>query len=423
MRYTTYHVGLAGLLLASACTGTINGGGSDDDPGTPSTNVQVIVRDGTSPQANVRVLFQNADDSLLAEAVTDATGLAGAQMPVGGNVTVIRTFADVPPPDLPPPAEVYTYVGVKPGDRLVLGHPVSDATPSAINVTVPDGAQGTIKIVTPCGAGQGTAPIVAITVRDCPVDVDFFVTTGDQSTFFKRAPYGANVDLGSEPLLGSLAATLASTNVPAGATVNVEERVVAGAFELFSSGSKRVDAQPATVNLPNLQGVDQLVVATIKAPNNAGTQMVAERSTYSASPVIVDAAGGLVPLVSAPKYEPTGISWVEQGPGDADAVVVTLNVTRGAAMGGTPARDAEYVHAIIAPHAGMTLRMPVLPGADAMYNLSMADDVAGTQGLVKATGGYDAIRGNAFAVTNVVEAAAADTTVTLSYAGNTPPGL
>ena len=408
-----------GLLTASACTGSIEG----DDPGggsgsnqPPATDVQLVVRDGYTPQAGVRVIFQAADDSVISDTVTDATGLAKADLPSGGNLTVIRTFPVPPPPAERRAPEVYTYVGVKNGDKLVLGDQTSAGAPGAIVVKVPDAANGTVKVDTPCGSGQGTAPNVAITVTDCPPMVGFYVTDGNQSSFFKMAPYAENVDLSLEALSGNLAATLGSTNVPANTTVTVEERVVSGTFQLFSSGAKRVDQTAATVNLPNITGVDQLVVTTIKTTGSA-TQMVATRSAYSASPAVVDATANLIADISAPMYTPTSVTWTEGSAGTADAVIVTLNVTRG----GPTAIDNTYTRAIIAPHAGPSLRLPVLP--DALYNPAMGDQIAGTSGLVSATGGYDALKALAFTVPNILDAGAADGTITLAYPGNTPPGI
>ena len=380
----------------------------------PSNDVQITIRDGYTPQANVRVIFQDANDAVLADTLTDAMGVAKFEM-ASGNVTVIRTYPPATPPAVRKPPEVYTYVGVKANDKLELGNAIAEgATPGAIVVKVPDTAKGTVKVSTPCGSGQGTAPNVAITVTNCPPMVDFYVTDGDQSSFYKKAPYTENVDLALEPLSGNLAATLSSINVPAATTVNVEERVVAGQFQLFSSGSKRVDTTPATVNLPNLQGVDQLVVATLKTTGR-GTQLVADRSAYSASPVIVDATKGLLPYVMGnPVYAPTGVTWVEEGTGTVDAVIVMMNVTRG----GPISVDNEYVRTIIAPHTGLALRLPAVP--DAQYNPAMMDQIAGTHALVGATGGYDALRGKAFSVSSLVETAKLDGRVTLSFAGNPP---
>ncbi len=406
---------LVGLILAaSACTGSIDGGASGDDMPPPTNDVQITVRDGYTPQAGVRVIFQDVSDAVLADTLTDAMGFAKFEMATG-NVTVIRTYPPATPPAERKLPEVYTYVGVKANDKLELGNTLAlGATPGAIVVKVPEAAQGTVKVSTPCGSGQGTAPNVAITVTNCPPMVDFYVTDADQSSFYKKAPYAENVDLALEPLSGNLAATISSSNVPANTSVTVEQRIVAGTFELFSSGGKRVDTNPATVNVPNLQGVDQLVVSTLDT-NGRGKQMIADRSAYSASPVIVDASVGLIPYVMGnPTYASTGVTWVEEGAGTADAVIVMMNVTRG----GPASLDNEYVRTIIAPHTGLTLRIPSVP--DALYNPAMMDQIAGTHALVTATGGYDALRGKAFSVSSVVETAKLDGRVTMSYAGNPP---
>lgn len=408
-------VGLASLLVA--CTGTLGDSGDDQPPPPPpATDVQLVVRDGASPVANVRVLFQNTDDSVLAEVVTGADGLAVAEMPSGGNLTVIRTYPAAVPPAISRDPEIYTYLGVKAGDRLQLGRAITDTTaPSAINVTVPTDAVGTVKIVTPCGSGQGTGPLIPITVRGCDTMVDFYVTDQDQSAFTKRVAYGSNIDLSLEPLLGALAATVSATNVlPTTTSVNVELQIVAGTYQLFSTGNKRVDQTPAQVNLPNLTGVDQLTVATISSAD--GTQMVGRREAYAASPAIVDASVGLIPYIKTPDYSPLGISWTEEGTGTADMVVATINVTRTTLPGG-------YMRAIVAPHTGLTLRIPMLSGADAMYNPSPTDQIAGAHGLVAVTGGYDAVRATAFTVSNILQLTPAAGTATLSYAGNAVPSL
>jgi len=414
VRTSTLVFGLVSLL--TACTGTLGDSGDDQPPPPPpATDVHIVVRDGNAPQANVRVLFQNTDDTILAEAVTGADGLAMAEMPNGGNLTVIRTYPIATPPAVQRNPEIYTYVGVKAGDRLQLGRATSETTPpSAINVMVPTDAVGQVKIVTPCGSGQGTGPLVPITVRGCDAMVDFYVTDQDQSSFSKRAAYGENIDLSLEPLLGALAATLSATNVVPDTQVNVELKIVSGFFELYSSGPKRVDQATATVNLPNLTGVDQLAVATISGGD--GRQMIARREMYSASPVIIDASVGLIPYVKTPDYAPTGISWTEEGTGTADFVVARIDVTRSMVA-------TEYTRMIVAPHAGLSLRMPILTGADAIYNPTPADQMAGSHGLVTLTGGYDAARARAFTVSSITDLAPAAGMATLSYVGNTAPAL
>lgn len=405
------------LLLGSACTGSISG--MNGAPGSgmppPPEDVQITVQDAFVPQANVRVLFQNADGTTISEATTDASGHASADMPDGGNLTVIRTYP-VMPPDPPREDQVYTYVGVKPGDRLVLGNATTTATPTAINVIVPTGAQGTVKVVSACGEGQGTAPNVAISVASCPAQLDFYVTDADTS-FVAHASYASSVDLSQNTLRQDLTTTLNATNIPANTAVSVEERLMSTTFELFRTGPKRVDQGLASANLPDVDGVDGLAILTSSA-NNA-TEQVASRAPYAATPVILDASAGLIPTVSDTSYSPTGVSWAEQGPGSADFVLATLHVTR---SGTSPIGATDtYTRTILAPHAGTSLELPLLRDADAIYNPSAADQISGQQAIVAATGGYDAARAGALGVADLLDITPSAGTLTMSYAGGTAP--
>lgn len=408
-----------GLLVA--CTGSIETGqgGGDDGPDVPTDEVRVVVKDALAPQAGVRVIFQNADDSVIEEVMTDATGTASAQM-TAGNVSVIRTYVAVtpPPPEGNRVPEVLTYVGVKGGDLIELGksEPTSVATPGAIVVKVPE-VQGTVTVKTPCGSGSGEAPNVAITVTNCPSMMDMYVTQNDQG-FYMQKPYAENIDVSTGVLNESLASTVTATNVPANSSVNVEQKIYAGGFMLFTTGDKRVDQQPQNVDMPNLTGVDGLVVMRVTTQQQ-GAVMTGTRSLYSGAVSSVDASAHPMPYIMGnTKYEPTGVTWMEAGTGAADAVMVTLAVTRGAAMGMTPAIDAEYVRAIIAPHGATTLRIPAVP--DARFNPSALDEIGGAIGLVSASGGYDAIRQHAFAKETIVDAAPAGGSISLSYSGQAP---
>ena len=408
--------------LLSACTGTVGDDGGDpanpNEP--PRTQVRVAVKDANAPQVGVRVIFQNPDDSLVLDTVTDAAGTATAEL-AAGNVTVIRTYPTVipVPEDGQRVPEVITYVGVKGGDLLELGNaePVTPATPSAIVVRVPDAAAGTVNVKTPCGSGAGEAPNVAITVADCGPMLDLYVTDGNDSSFYMQKPFAENIDVSTGVLNGKLGAQLSSTNVPPDSSVELEQRLVAGMFTLYSTGKKQVETTPANVNVPELTGVDQVLVTTINTAN-MGRQMVSERTRYLGNTVAVDASAGLIPYVSEVDYQPSAITWVESGLGSADAVLVAYDVTRGAANGGEPALDAEYRRLVIAPHTGLAFRMPVLP--DARFNPSMLDTFGGALGLVKAIGGYGVLREHAFAAADIVDTVGLDGRITLSYAGSRP---
>ena len=398
-------------IFASACTGIID---VDTAPPPPKTDVQIVIRDGQSPQPGVAVIFQGVDGSLVAEATTDATGAATAELPEGGSVTVIRSYP-TPTGGDPLPIEVYTYAGVKSGDRLALGRPASEqGTASAVLVKVPTTAGGTVKIQSPCGGGQGTGPLVAITVRDCAPEIGLYVVDGAQQSFFKRTTFSENMDVSNESLVGALASPISATNVPPNTVVTVEQRLGYDGFYFFSTGAKRVDTTPANTNVPPLSGVEQLVITSSSSNNR--TQVVASRGAYNQDSLIVDASAGLIASVSGLSYKPTGITWVEEGGGTADAVIASLDVTRADLVN----NNRQYVRMIIAPHTGASLQVPVLPGTGAIYNPKMGDQVATSLGIVAATGGYDAVRARAFAVPSVVDATPLDGRITLSYAGSAP---
>jgi len=415
---------IIGLGLLSACTGSIGDMTGDDDLPPPATDVQIRIQDGNTPIVGASVIFQAADQSVIAELLTDATGTALAEMPEGGNLTVIRTYPLATPPDEQQPIEVYTYVGVEPGDRLELGRKVDElALPGAINVMVPETAQGTINVKTPCGSGQGQPPLIPITVRGCDPSLIVYVTDGDQSSFVKQAPYGDLVDVSGEALLGTLGSSLTATNVTLGTTVVSEKILEINGWELYASGEKRIDTESQTIDVPQLTNVDELQRTRITDTLNR-SQIVAQRQPYVRGTTVVDGSIGLIPYIASPNYSPTGLSWVEQGPAQAqpNLVIATLTITRD--LGGAPPGPNDiYVRAIVAPHAGSTLPMPMLPGTAAMFNPGATDQIAGSLGLVQFSGEYVAARPRVFAGASILDAAPANGRVVLSYTGNTPPSL
>jgi hypothetical protein len=415
----------------TACSGSIDMGGDDDDPVV--TDVQMFVRDGNVPVAGVRVIFQAADDTVILDSITDGAGVALAEMPDGGNITVIRTYPPAIPIEDTRPTTLFTYVGVKGGDRLELGEALNETAPaSAINIAVPNTAQGNISVKTQCGTGTGTGDgtgptLIPLTVRGCGANLTVYVTDGDNSSFAMNAPYGENVDVSSGAFLGSLGAQISAINVLPDTSVVVEKRLEMDNFTFFSTGEKRVETTPADVDMPTLTAVNQVLYTRISSNIDGRSQIVAERKLYETGSTIVDASMPLIPFVRTPTYAPTGISWVEQGPAQAqaDAVFTTFTVTRD--TGGAPPMAGDvYVRAIIAPHSdGALLTMPRLQGpADSMYNPGATDQIAGSLGILRITGGgYDALRAKAFTSASILDAAPMDNLINLSYAGNNPPGF
>lgn len=404
-------------LMSMACTGDISTGddSTGDPPGgttPPTTTVELSVHDGQTPQAGVTVIFQHADGSLAAEATTDANGLATTDLADGGSITVIRSFPAIDPQTPAPPVEVYTYVGVKPGDHLALGRTTDEyGTASAVLVNMPTGTNGTVKVAAPCGAGQGTAPQIAITVRTCNAQIGVYAEDGGHDAVFKRVAFGENIDLTTESLVGPLSSTISASNVTTGTTVTYEGRLGADGVSYFSTGTKRIDATAATVTVPPLHDMEMLSLVSISG--NGQTQVVAHRALYTSDTNTVDASVGLISSVTAVKYATDGITWTETGPG-ADAVLAALRVTP------KPTDGDPYVRMILAPHTGPALTVPVLVGSAAAYNPVMGDQVSTQLGLVQLTGGYDALRTRGFANDQTAELAPMNGSLTLSYSGSAP---
>jgi hypothetical protein len=419
MRFELLAVGFG--ILGSACVGSLETGGPGPGPGPGGgSGVQVLVTDGRAPHAGVHVIFEDPGDLVVADVMTDAGGLATADLPAGGSVSVIRTFPLPAPGNPPRPDAVTTYLGVKPGDRLALAGDATDALPTgAVNVLVPSLANGTVNVMASCGSGQGNPPVVPMSVTDCGAQVAIYAEDADRSALFMRAPYGPNVDVSAATFAPPLSSSITARDVPAGESVAVELRLGADGYYFYRTDPKQVDQAPANVDLPQVSGVDQLTITSVSGNNR--TQVVTTRGAFATgTPIALDASSGLIGTISDPTFAPGTITWTEESPGAPDLVIASLDVTRSAPTNGA---SNEYVRTVIAPYAGPTLFVPALGGSGALYDATTDDQVATALAAVKVTGGYDALRASAFAGSSLVEATPAGGQLTISYGGAALPGL
>ncbi|MBX3156127.1 MAG: hypothetical protein KF773_09020 [Deltaproteobacteria bacterium] len=401
---------LASLVGAAGCVGSLEGtgpGGDDDQPPPPPPPPQLItvrVVDGTVPQPGVPVVFQKSDDTLVADTVTDADGLASADMPDGGNITVIRTATEGP-------TRVFTYVGAQVGDKLELGRPTASGTPMLVNVRLPTALQNA-NVMTPCGQAQG-GPTVALTLTGCPEQTVFYASNGNQS-FVKVAPVAPDISFLDEAVADNLTTTMRVLNLPPNTQSTMEGQLSMLGYRIFSTGQRNA-ANPQNVNYPNLGGVDQTTL--VRVTMQQSQQMVSFHRKFLNTQG-VDVGPTMLPYIGPPTVDPSGVTWVETPAGAAtlspDFVVARLNVTP--AGGLTP-----YVRSFVAPYSGTQLRFTQLPAAHAAYNAAAGDQVVATPGLVKIQGGYDGVRSTLFKHGSVLDAAPMDTSATLSYAGTTAP--
>ncbi|HUS33303.1 MAG TPA: hypothetical protein VMZ53_32595 [Kofleriaceae bacterium] len=383
-------------LLASACIGEIGGVGENppmndppDEPMPAPTEVRIAVHDPSGPVSGVAVVFMNADDSVAADIVTDAQGIAVAQLPMGGSVSVIRELGASP--TNASAGSVYTYVGVKAGDKLDVALPTAPTgTPQTITVTLPEPDPDTgkvpVEVRTPCGSGQGIPPEVTVTLDgSCGATTDFYVyeLAGDEpAAFIKRAAVAATVDLSTEMYRPALATQLSVMNAPTGATVYVEKTLETDLFRpVFSTGMLAVAQDQAVEALiPDLPGVEEQLVATVSY--NGSAQRVGLRKPYAAAPGIVDLSTAMIIGPSAPTLATDTLTWTEVGTGMPDLVVGEL-------------KGASAHRYIVGPYAGASLRIPRLPATHGAFNVSSSDSIS--VALAKVSGGYDGVRAHVFA--------------------------
>lgn len=374
-------------LLTSACVGTITDVGPTPEPEQPSGSVVTMkVRDGAVPRAGVKVLFQNPDDSLLAEVATDADGNATADMPRGGQVTVVRTYT----PDaqgMDPLDHLYTYVGVKPGDKLELVGALRSELVRVIQVKVGFDPGTPVTVSAPCGTGSGVAPIIEVQLKGCAAEAPFLVVEtsdpDDPLYFTATAKIEPNIDFSAEEFRGRLTTELRAQNPMTAATVAMQKRLYQGAYNVYDSG--KVPA-PATIDVPDLLKTQQVVSAWVTTAD--GRKFVtAQRKAFEGVPTIMDLATTEIPTTSAPAYANGVISWTEAGNGLVDLTVASITA-------GAPGR--EFVRSIAAPYSNTAMRVPPLPAAYEHYTIQPTDTITIQHNLARVTGGYDGARPRVF---------------------------
>jgi hypothetical protein len=256
-------------------------------------------------------------------------------------------------------------------------------------------------------------------VTSCPAQLALYAEDGDKSAFFMRVPYGPNVDISAGVFAPPLSSSIIAQAVPPNTTVQVEVRLGADGYYFYKTDPKQVDQGPANVDLPQLDGVDQLTITSVSGNNR--TQMIATRGAFvKGTPISVDASIGLIGTISDPTFAPGTITWNEETPGAPDLVIASLDVNRGTPQNGA---SLEYVRTVIAPYTGPTLFVPTIGGAGAVYEPLTDDQVATTLAAVKVSGGYDALRAGAFGGASLLEATPAGGQLTVSYGGGALPGL
>lgn len=374
-------------------------GTTGDAPIAPTPVAVTVMYDG-SGVAGLSAIFTNADGSPVATVLTDATGTASQLLGAGGYVTVVDPFPIEP--GFIAPSNLYTWAGVKPGDRLVLYESNQSGSATDFTLETPAVANATTYNATALcldggGYGTGSSAVVAMQLFGCTT-ADIYVAAFDSSnrllaTLFHPAlgvTAGETVDLSaSDHYATAVAATYSFTNLPSsGVQVDYDLVGSAGAINGFaqftdvSGGSAAIAiAQPA------LPANETAFVLTDFATTNNTHDVYAWSATAPTS-YALDASTATLPDVTAVPvfdYSSDTLTWTAGSGVAPDAVLAELNFQNDPTI-------ASW--SIVAPYAAGTLQFPPIAGLmPAMTDTMEIGELVTAHVL----GGYDAIRAFALA--------------------------
>ena len=409
---------LAVLILVAACgddgvhhladAPPAPDGSPDGSPDGPVTGpVSLTVTSLGTGVMGVPVYFQNADSSLVAMMMTDATGTATATMGAGGYVTAINPLPPLPTFLLGNGDDLRTFAGVKPGDHLRLEQ---TAAPTALffTVTVPVDANATeYKLYTSCsdgsiqdifGSGSGFTPTFDVFVYGC-TQVDLAVVTFDINAAPSQAFFHADVAVADGATVALTDAYVAPTtytinysDVPTGATSMVIDHLLASprGGMVRTQGTTGVAASAAsftTVQPPVTGAV--AVIRTTLVPAGIGTHLALDWGPQVNPTPLSLAAATLPDYSTMPALDIAGhgVTWTSAaGTSQPDFAIANLEIDRVSTKG-------FWFWTIVAPYTGTAITLPVLPAPDAEHN-PVTDDTAVFRDLItaKVPGGYDAVR-------------------------------
>lgn len=411
---------LVGLVMLFAACGDDSpvrhlDGGMDapvDTDAPVQEPVKVTVTFGVTPVPGVKVYFQAGDSSLIASAMTDATGVASALMPNGGFVTAVDPFASAPGGPSPEYHDLYTFAGVKPGDDLVLDASIGATTPQTFTLPIDNDAAVTSYMVsTPCGRGitdsQGSAQQPQITIDAdlaCASMTEIVVASLDANNqvvhWFHVADQAVTgpIDLTARTYGAPTPKSYTYNNASAVSGVGIQQSflsqhgtVVTLPGNAFGRGSPFT----GTIQTTNIAGTIDMVHSVTATSSEATHQFVdwgPFATTYS-----TDVAARMLPDLDGAGLDTTthAVRWNEAAAGvTPDFALSFLEVFRARQ---TPQSNLVWTWSIVAPYADAAITFPALPTDIADFTIGETDEweLRGVA-LGKVPGGYDAVRANLF---------------------------
>jgi hypothetical protein len=386
----------------------------------PDMMVQAVTLTVTNlgrPQANVAVYFVNADDTLVKATTTDATGTASAVMTAGGSVTAVNPF---PPPVAVAPTpggkistdELRTFVGVKPGDHLVLNHAATTFVTFQLNATAAEGNPNTYDVFTSCGTstivpgggggGSGSPdPGGVVSLENCNGTADVAILASQVNPESSPQPvaglYHPNALVMDDYTLDLTADTFQALTGVQITYLNAPDAVISALHAPITAhgalGPFLGDASGGTVTIqePTLTGVTQAAVGTSLVLNSH--HQVLDWGAFTTA-YELDLANLLLPeITSDPAFDTatTKLTWSEATTGATpDLTFVTLFDRR-------PDPLRRWHWELAAPHPAGEIKFPKLPTDIYDWKPAEGDEIIlDPVSNAKVPGGYDAVRSHIF---------------------------
>jgi len=258
-----------GILVAMGCGDDV--APADALPDAPEEPAAIRVTRQSAPLAGIAVIFQRADSSIVAMTTTDADGAAAATIGEGGFVTAITSFAAE--------QDVKTFVGVSPGDQLVIDGAPNAGTPMlsyTVRVSPVAGALS-YRVSVRCLVGTGESFVAPADPIDLPVTTrclaptETLVTALDGFGFPIQSVLGAEatptengiVDLTNEVPVSAETAAITIANAPV-ATMLESARSI-GRVGFFAETEAATNVVHPIV-FPDVGGARQTIAITGERP-------------------------------------------------------------------------------------------------------------------------------------------------------------
>jgi len=371
-----------------------------DASGEPGPVTITVALDGQLAP-DLPVVFQNADDSVVAIETTDASGTATATMAPGGSLSLIIAR--------PGHDSILSVLGVRPGDHIRFGRP--DPVFSEIDLLLPPTSEPNPRyvVLSRCGGSfpLPTTPNARFRRLDGCTNADVVVGLAQNGLPFQD--YGAFavanvdlsgsvIDLSAAPFAPPTPVSLTLTNTPptiiGGDTGLAATTPTAGVWLQGGVGDSIARYEGAitptandTAKIPDI-GASHIQARTnvlfTSAQGRTSVLYVYETVAVAAT-YALDIASLSIPIMTQPATL------------DASAVV-TWSQTAGAAdwIEGyfRSRRETTVLDRIVwAPHQGSSLALPVLPEPHAAHNPRPGDSPEILYfRLADGPGGYDAYR-------------------------------